>query len=66
MPRLPAFALQGFELKRRGELKLIKVFQVGVVCWGAGILRGSIGWAGRRRWQAAGHALTAVDSFGSC
>ena len=32
--------LKGFELKRRGELKLIKVFQVG---WGPGgwlLLRG--------------------------
>ncbi len=27
--------LKGFELKRRGELKLIKVFQVG--WWGGGV-----------------------------
>lgn len=33
----PAPASQGFELKRRGELKLIKVFQVGTAQHGTGV-----------------------------
>ena len=48
--RLPATAPQGFELKRRGELKLIKVFQVGAVqCWGQALGGQAMGGQGDRR-----------------